>query len=340
MFFSIIIPAYNCSETISNTISSIEKSGLSDFEIIAVNDGSTDDTGDVLQKLALENDHIQYFQKENGGVSSARNFGLQKASGEYVLFFDSDDTVDVGSFRTFAETIATFKPDLFIYGLSFDYYYKGRIYRREDIVPSISELSCKQEWSLKLEDLFRENVLSPVWNKIIRKSIIFDHKLQFRTDMILMEDFLFSMDLMRQSETIFFYSKPVYRYRQSESELGSYKRLCRIGNLVSYMKPFEEMSNSWNDQEGIDFSNINRDIYYMLFSQMMWFGTKQEIRQYSEHMLSSPYRSMVQERDAWLYKQLMHGKIDTVRRKYNLLQKKHRLAVFVKSISLRNIKNK
>ncbi len=87
--FSIIIPLYNKQNFIENTIKSVLNQGFTDFELIIVNDGSTDNSEEKV--LAFKDTRIQYFRKENGGVSSARNFGIEKAKSDYIVFIDADD---------------------------------------------------------------------------------------------------------------------------------------------------------------------------------------------------------------------------------------------------------
>ena len=89
---SIIIPAYNAEKTIKKCLNSVCNQTYKDIEIIIVNDGSTDNT--ELEVKSINSDKINYYKKENGGVSSARNLGLDKATGDYVLFIDSDDWIN------------------------------------------------------------------------------------------------------------------------------------------------------------------------------------------------------------------------------------------------------
>lgn len=100
MKYSIIIPIYNSEKTIKACVESIACSPFSDYEIILVNDGSTDKSGEECKSLAECFSPVRYFYKENGGVSSARNLGLSKAEGKYILFVDSDDTVSENYFET------------------------------------------------------------------------------------------------------------------------------------------------------------------------------------------------------------------------------------------------
>ena len=88
---SVIIPVYNAEKTLKKCIESVLKQKDEDLEIVLINDGSTDKSLSVLQKIAEQHDNMQIIDKENGGVSSARNIGLQVAKGEYIYFFDGDD---------------------------------------------------------------------------------------------------------------------------------------------------------------------------------------------------------------------------------------------------------
>ena len=88
---SIIMPIYNVQENLEEAIQSVEKSSFSDYELLLIDDGSTDNSSYICQKFAEKNEKIKYIPKENGGVASARNKGLEIAKGEYVAFLDADD---------------------------------------------------------------------------------------------------------------------------------------------------------------------------------------------------------------------------------------------------------
>lgn len=96
---SIIIPAYNYAHYLPSTLDSVKQQSLSDWECLIVDDGSTDSTRDVAEKYAVEDSRIKYFFKANGGLSSARNYGLQVANGKYVIFLDADDLLQVNNLK-------------------------------------------------------------------------------------------------------------------------------------------------------------------------------------------------------------------------------------------------
>ena len=91
MRFSIIVPLYNKEHYLPQLVDSVVTQGFDDFELLLVDDGSTDGTAALTDKLAAANPHIRSFHKKNGGVSSARNLGLREANGEYLMFLDGDD---------------------------------------------------------------------------------------------------------------------------------------------------------------------------------------------------------------------------------------------------------
>ena len=94
MKVSIITPCYNASAYITRTILSVQNQTITDWEMIVIDDGSTDNSAEIVKTLAKEDPRIKLFQKENGGSASARNLALSIAQGEYIQFLDSDDTVD------------------------------------------------------------------------------------------------------------------------------------------------------------------------------------------------------------------------------------------------------
>ena len=91
---SVIIPVYNRSEYMLDCINSLFRQTHKNFEVIIVDDGSTDGTVEICKKLALEDDRIKFFQSSHRGVSSARNYALEHTTGEYVFFLDSDDMIN------------------------------------------------------------------------------------------------------------------------------------------------------------------------------------------------------------------------------------------------------
>ena len=93
-FISVIIPVYNAESTLNRCITSILKQDFQDYEILLINDGSSDGSGAICEQFADFDERIRVFHKQNGGVSSARNFGLKNARGKWITFIDADDYIE------------------------------------------------------------------------------------------------------------------------------------------------------------------------------------------------------------------------------------------------------
>lgn len=102
MLISVIIPVYNVEDYLHYAIESLEKQTYKNFEIILVNDGSTDDSGKLCDEYSEKYSNLRVFHKENGGLSDARNFGVQKAKGEFITFLDPDDYLEAYSLELLA----------------------------------------------------------------------------------------------------------------------------------------------------------------------------------------------------------------------------------------------
>lgn len=325
MKISVIIPAYNCAQTLCNTIDSILKSGLEDYEIIVVDDGSSDGTTMLCDTLPSSFPMLRVYHQENSGVSSARNRGLREAQGDYVWFFDADDTVDPGSMTQVQQTIRREEPDMLLFGMSFDYYYKGKRYRREDLICVQDGLYSREDWSMFVPSLFQCNYLSPVWNKVIRREIILEHQVFFSEDMHLMEDCLFTLQCLEHCNSIYLLPEVIYRYRQPEDEGNAARRLKKIPSLVDYMDRFASVPQEW--------SSILDAVYYMLLHQKVRASNAKEISEIAEDHKRSCFQPLTQQ-DHWLCEQLENGNYRGLYLRNMKSRVRHGVAVFAKSHGL------
>ena len=239
MRLSFIIPVYNAADHIKACTDSIFR--LSEFdpklsyELVFIDDGSTDDSLKLLEEIKESRSGmapVTIFQQENHGVSFARNKGIELSNYEYIIFADADDTFDSKLLFDAIKAQDMYPDiDLIAYGISFDYYLKGVLYREDEILPPYSAVIKSDEWKQDMYRLFTSNVLSSLWNKIIRKSILTDHNIILDEDMIIYEDLQFSLDLMKYCDSILFIQEPVYHYKQFEDHAG--KRLHRISHLYT-----------------------------------------------------------------------------------------------------------
>ena len=273
MTFSVIIPCYNCVPTLAATVASVRGCGLTDYEIILIDDGSSDGTAELCDSLSSSFGEVRCLHQQNAGVSAARNRGIAEAEGEYIWFVDADDGVDALAAANAADIAIKEKPDMLIFGMSFDYYKNGKIYRRDKLLPPYDGMLTLDELKARFDEFYACNALTPVWNKFVRAKMLKASSVRFRENMILMEDFLFVLDILPLCEKLYSLPQAIYRYRQAEDEKGAYRRLQKIGNLAEYMLPFEQSVTAL----GAGKSTVE-GLYKMLLSQKMYYAPLNDIK--------------------------------------------------------------
>lgn len=265
MKYSVIIPAYQCETTLETTVSSIQKCGLTDFEIILVDDGSRDGTPALCDRLATEQVNVRCFHKSNGGVSSARNLGLAEARGDYIWFFDSDDLVDPDSMERATQIIDEHAPDMLIFGMRFESYKNGSLIDYRERYYSEEKLISRTDLDNLFNDLFQCNSLSSSCNKLFNKSILAEHHISFDETLFIMEDFLLVLQALDFCKTVYMLPEAIYRYvylvPETKHEDSTNLRLSRIDRLEAYLSPFKTALKSQ--------PQVYEDLYFMLLRQKL-----------------------------------------------------------------------
>lgn len=246
MFFSIIIPVYNVKDWLSRCLDSILSDSCGDMELILVDDGSTDGSSEICDWYASSYSNIRVIHKVNGGLSSARNAGLEQASGEWISFIDSDDWVDRDTFLSIKSLLNQMgtKPDLLKFG------YK-KIFNdvTRDYIPCIPEGKYGREDIISdfLPVAFGSGRISDsTVNSFILSSCahIYRHDFLNRTDVrfvsereIGSEDFLFLFSLYMKASCVYVTHSTWYNYDTREGSLTrryrkdlftQYKALCSM----------------------------------------------------------------------------------------------------------------
>ena len=335
MLVSVIIPAFNCEKSIKSTVDSIVSSGLTDYEIVIVNDGSTDDTASVCNSLCAKYSFIKYSEQENSGVSAARNKGISLATSEYIMFFDADDTAQENGFSECMDIINSEKPDILVYGMSFDYYKNGKLYRRDKLVPEQTGLINKTQIKANLESLYETNSLSSACNKIFKRALISDNSILFNTAYFLMEDFLFSLECLKVCENIYCLPEALYCYKQSENGKNAFNRLKRIDDLCEYVSPFKTAIDELAfDEVG---NNLFNTFFFMLLWQKMYYANIKEIKKISKSLNNNKLfneikQGEIPEQYTGLFKNIEDSRYLKIRLLNLKTQARHTIAVLVKSI--------
>lgn len=229
---SIIVPVYNTEKYLSKCLNSLIKQTYKDIEIIVVNDGSKDKSLEIAKKIAKQDNRIKVFNKENGGLSSARNFGIEKASGEYIGFVDSDDYIKENMFEILYNMIKEANAKIAICGW----------YLVEDNQIRTCNFKCKK---LVLND---EQAIDMLLNHVSFDNFACNklfHRALFK-DVIfpvgeLLEDLSTIYKLIHEAKVIVVDSNPLYYYVLHSNSITS--NLYKQVNPDSF-KVFENRKNS------------------------------------------------------------------------------------------------
>lgn len=214
---SIIVPSYDCINSLKTCITSVLQQSHSNFEVILVDDGSSDGSGELCDRLAAEDERIQLIHKPNGGVSSARNAGIDVATGEYIAFCDSDDYLEPDYFASLLQT-AESNPDC---GHIWCCFQTVTGYQKENAVPNYSAAEDIQRYTLQDYMTLHEMWLDAgPCNKLYRSDIIKSSGVRFPEDLSLGEDWLFNLAYIDASENgrIAVITKPLYNYVRGNDE--------------------------------------------------------------------------------------------------------------------------
>lgn len=215
---SVIMPVYNKARYIERTINSILSQTYKDFELIIVDDGSTDGSELICDKFEQIDSRVKVFHIENSGVSNARNIGMENAKGEYIQFIDADDYIDTNMLYELYQVIQNYTPDIIISGV------KKVDYMGNEIINILPPMSGIKDKYTMMENFAKDQkdtgIYGCVSNKLIKKSIIDRYKIRFNTNIWLAEDLDFYLELYNYTSKIYFQMESYYYYLQ-EAENSS-----------------------------------------------------------------------------------------------------------------------
>ncbi len=231
---SVIVPVFNVSKYLKQCVESILNQSFGDFELLLINDGSTDNSEEICK--SFKDARIKYFKKENGGLSSARNVGIDNSQGEYIAFVDSDDYVDRDFLEFSLKTIESKKCDVVLCG----YYIQSDnkaiknncnsgFYTTEQLNEAIVELKCK-------------NLIDPSWNKLYTASVIKDNDLRFAEGEIF-EDTDFNLRLLKFKPSFFVSDRCFYHYVQHKGSITKKYNKDKLDILKKRSKLLKEVTH-------------------------------------------------------------------------------------------------
>lgn len=202
---SVIVPIYNVENYIRTCLNSLTQQTIKDIEIILVDDGSKDHSSEIAKEYAEKYDNITYYRKENGGLSDARNYGMQYAKGEYIAFLDSDDYIDFHMYEKMYEKAKQDDSDL----VECDFYWVYDKKKREDV---------GQLYVGKKQMMEKARVMA--WNKLYKRDMLEKANIQFPKS-LQYEDIEFFYKLIPYINTVSFVKEPLVYYIQRKNSIAN-----------------------------------------------------------------------------------------------------------------------
>lgn len=219
-FISVIVPIYNTENELEECLVSIKKQTFRDFEVLMINDGSTDGSESICVKFAQEDSRFKYFYQTNAGLSAARNAGLNHSTGNFISFVDSDDYISPNTFAECVKLLSKNQADIVIFGwnkvigdttVRSHFVDKQKVYNSEEAIDRLLRYSSFDNF---------------MCNKIFKASLFQSRRF---VDGVLLEDVYMMYQTLADAQVIVSTSEPYYQYRMREGSLTS-----RMSNQVSY----------------------------------------------------------------------------------------------------------
>ena len=264
MKYSVIIPIYNAEKTLRRCLDSLLPQLNNDIEVLLINDGSTDTSGEICKQYETLSQSFRYYEQSNSGVSVARNKGLDNAKGDYILFVDSDDYVDSKYFETIDCYINQNNIDFLLFGAAFvnrtqraEMIYSQNNYSGIGAVKLFAQLSKKQE-------------MYALWNKVFSRRIINTHSIRFLPNISIGEDAAFIFNYLLNVECVSACDSILYYVDESGSDSLSRKKRFNLHDdlIACYTDMNNHLIESTLDSDKRDAFNkmLSRAYYRSAYS--------------------------------------------------------------------------
>lgn len=284
---SVIIPVYNCEKYIAGGIESIQKQTFQDWELILVNDGSTDKSGEICQKYAEKDSRIRIVEKENGGGGGeARNVGMQHASAPFFAFLDSDDYYKETMLETLVNAQKEEDYDVVIVGYE-EFSEQDSV--RYPVTYSSRKLRSREEVRDFFVRHYPEGLLGFPWNKLYRASIIREHQLKM-PKMRRLEDGIFNVEFFGRCNSCRIVERVEHCYRESR-QVEQGKLPYQFYDIMEvFVEHYYESLRKWNysvkesEQSIVDYFQNDFVCCLENIFQPVWKQTKKEKVQYIKEL--------------------------------------------------------
>lgn len=245
MFLSIIVPVYNVEKYVDKCLESLTDQDIDDYEILVVNDASTDFSLDRIKYWEQKNNKIKVIDKPlNSGLSDTRNVGIKNASGEYIMFIDSDDYIDNDSLKKFKDIVIMHSPDIIYFGSINEFDNKTSTIQYMYKSPHNKLYEARE---FMLYELMHRNLSIPACFAMYKKSLLVDNNLWFDVG-LLHEDVRWSPQILYKANRVYTLGYPIYHYLIRTGSISHSKKRKKHGTdqmetckfLIKYADQIDE----------------------------------------------------------------------------------------------------
>ncbi len=229
---SVIMPVYQAKDWLEESVNSVLRQTYKNYELILVDDGSTDGSADMCDKMAAVFPQIHVFHQKNKGVSSARNNGLQHAVGEYIMFLDCDDSISENALEVLMHKMEHVNVDI----IFFNFYRCNRSGLKEAVAVDLQEGLYKHDEMKKVfMKFFDSNIANNIGTKLYKRKCLREKR--FDETANIYEDIRFCLAAVKEAQSIYFLNKPLYNYeyKNENSLFTTYKNSYYV-NFCKYMR--------------------------------------------------------------------------------------------------------
>ena len=233
ILFSIIVPVYNSEKYLEVCIESIINQTYEEFELILVNDGSTDESPYICDKYNSSDDRIRVIHKKNGGVSSARNVGIDESKGQYLIFVDSDDYIEKNLLKEMNIALNKYEIESIVHTINL----QKNNYKKDQKKSENRYIIHNDEIASYMPEFIKKRYINSPCNKLYSKSLIEKNNIRFNEKISIGEDALFNYYYFENLKEYIVIDEVLYYYRDNNSSLTNTYDSRKIDILmIGYMK--------------------------------------------------------------------------------------------------------
>ena len=237
MFFSIVVPVYNVESYIRECIESVLNQTYPDFELILVNDGSTDQSPTICEEYAAKDSRVKVIHKENGGLSDARNVGTAQAIGEYIIYIDSDDYIQIPTFLEQLRQTSEAKPDIIVYKF-IKYFEESKSFSSRHY--SMSGFENCNDLADQISFLVQsDGFYCSAWSKAIRLDLLKEHNINFEKG-LLGEDQEWYYHILLKAKSMAAIDSEFLVYRQRPNSITSSWKMKNLTDCIYVIEKWKQ----------------------------------------------------------------------------------------------------